>query len=186
MSVEPFEWAVKLCNLKEEEATDSSAIKTLPSPPGYGVVEVGKNQHESQGNKATEAIRMKELNNLLAQKAMSIAMQPAKSIPMNMIMSYMSGTSLQIIPIMAALMLLSGPLKAIFSIRAAFKPVLGNKEIQSQVNSAMFLYIVFQGALMYIGIRKLNAMGLIPNTKSDWLTWELPVDYNIGRKVFAF
>ncbi|CCD26883.1 chaperone EMC4 NDAI_0I03150 [Naumovozyma dairenensis CBS 421] len=184
MACEPYDWAVRLCT---EAATstiiDDSVIKSLPSPPGFKVIEKSQKKETNTG---TDEKRTTEINSLLASKAMQIAMAPAKSIPMNMIMSYMSGTSLQIIPIMAALMLLSGPIKAILGIRSAFKPVLGNKEIQSQVNSAMILYILFQGALMYIGLRKLNSMGLIPNTKSDWLSWEKHVDYNKNIKSFVF
>ncbi|CAI4062443.1 hypothetical protein SUVZ_07G0270 [Saccharomyces uvarum] len=185
---EPEEWAEHLLDTKYIEKYTIQNSNTLASPPGFengaSKGSVSKKQREAT-SQATSLAQKNQTTTLQVQKAWQIAFQPAKSVPMNIFMSYMSGTSLQIIPIMTALMLLSGPIKAILSTRSAFKPVLGNKETQSQVQTAMFMFIVFQGVLMYIGYRKLNSMGLIPNSKSDWLPWEEIVDYNRGLKWFS-
>lgn len=187
MDSEPYQWAVNLLDAKYAKSLSVVSSNSLPSPPGFKVVEgtardatVGKKNHADSQAKA------QEIGALQVQKAWQIALQPAKAIPMNFFMSYMSGTSLQIIPIMTALMLLSGPIKSIFGIKKTFKPVLGTAETQSKVSFAMLMFVVFQGALMYIGLRKLNSMGLIPNTRSDWLTWEKQVDYNTGIRSFTF
>lgn len=87
---------------------------------------------------------------------------------------------------MTALMLLSGPVKSIFTIRETFKPVLGNPKSQNQIYLMMILYVAFQGVLMFIGLKKLNDMGLIPNKTSDWMAWEKITDYNKGIRVFSF
>lgn len=179
------QWAVNLANKNYVKGVKVVASNRIPAPPGF------KMTGERDGStKAKKVINVQdkdqEIGALQLQKAWQIALAPAKSIPMNIFMSYMSGTSLQIIPIMTALMLLSGPVKSIFGVKKAFKPILGNIETEGQIMGAMGMYIIFQLALMYIGLHKLNSMGLIPNTKSDWLSWEKHVDYNNGIRSFAF
>lgn len=155
--------------------------KLIPAPPGFHPSSNHNHSNSRSQNKnrnsAATALNKTKINEFQIQKAWQLAFQPAKSVPMNFVMSYMSGTSLQIIPIMTVLMLLSGPLKAIFGIRTAFKPFLDNKSISSQVKLAMVVYILGQCALMFIAVRKLNQMRLIPYTRADWLPWEPPVQY---------
>lgn len=160
----------------------------LLSPFGYKPVAIiGAHSNRSKvKNSANIAVSTHNINQLQAQKAWQIAFGPARSIPMNFVMSYMSGTSLQIIPIMTALMMLVGPIKALFGIATAFRPVLGNKDIEGQVRAAMVVFVLGQGVLMFIGIRKLNQMGLLPNTTSDWLAWENLLDYNRGIESYSF
>lgn len=175
MNVQPPQWATDLCNPKHAKSLTVASSNTLPSPPGFKLVSEGSSKNKNDNaNKSKE----KDINGLQVQKAWELALQPAKSIPMNMIMSYMSGTSLQIIPIMTALMLLSNPIKSVLNIRKTFRQVLGNDETYSRVIGAIFMYIVFQAVLMAIGVHKLNSMGLIPNTRSDWLAWEVPAIYS--------
>lgn len=185
MSEQLPKWATNLSDPKYALSLKEEPKQKLPPPFGFQPVTITTSKTKKT-NSANTAINTQNINTLQVQKAWQIAFGPAKSIPMNFIMSYMSGTSLQIIPIMTALMLLSGPVKALFSMTTLFKPVLGNKEIESQVRVAMFVYIVGQGLLMFIGIRKLNQMGLIPNTASDWLVWERLIDYNKNIKSYTF
>ncbi|CAB4251967.1 similar to Saccharomyces cerevisiae YGL231C EMC4 Member of a transmembrane complex required for efficient folding of proteins in the ER [Maudiozyma barnettii] len=173
------EWAQHLCDPKYADTLKQSKKKNTLYPPGFTPSDIVEGKNGEPVNHSRPVVN---LDALQVQKAWQIALQPLKSIPMNFFMSYMSGTSLQIIPIVAALMLLSGPIKAIFSVKQAFKPVLGNSNTNSTIWGAMLLYILGQCALMYIGIRKLNQMGLIPNTTSDWLAWEQKVDYNHNIK----
>ncbi|CAL9737480.1 ER membrane protein complex subunit 4 [Monosporozyma servazzii] len=179
------QWVLNLTDSKTTNSLKEEPKSKLPAPFGYKPVVItgGKVKHKNSANGTPSS---QNINQLQIQKAWQIAFGPAKSIPMNFVMSYMSGTSLQIIPIMTALMLLSGPIKALFTILTTFKPVLGNKEIEPQVRVAMFVFILGQGALMYIGIRKLNQMGVIPNTASDWLVWEKLIDYNRGIESYTF
>lgn len=184
-------WAQNLIDdhLVEKVKPLKNKKSQIPSPPGFKPINNSNshshNKDSIKRNSAGATLNKTKIDEFQVQKAWQIAFQPAKSVPMNFVMSYMSGTSLQIIPIMTVLMLLSGPLKAIFGINSAFKSVLGNKNIKSQVKLAMFVYILGQGALMYIGIRKLNQMRLIPNTRGDWLPWEKPVEYS-NVKGYAF
>jgi hypothetical protein len=52
----------------------------------------------------------------MLQRAWDVAMGPAKSIPMNAIMIYMSGNGVQIFSVMITAMLFWNPLKAIFTL----------------------------------------------------------------------
>lgn len=184
MDANPDQWAVNLADPNYIKGITVASASRVPNPPGYKVK--GERNSTSKPNKRGDAKeKVKNIETLQVQKAWQIALQPAKSIPMNVFMSYMSGTSLQIIPIMTALMLLSGPIKSIFGVRKAFKPVLGNSATESQIMGAMVMYVIFQMGLMYIGLRKLNSMGLLPNTKSDWLSWEPRVDYNKGIRSYT-
>lgn len=179
------QWAHNLVNKNYVKEIKVETSNKIPAPPGFKAV--GERETSTKAKKVNSAAnKEKQIGDLQIQKAWQIAFQPAKSIPMNIVMSYMSGSSLQIIPIMTALMLLSGPVKSILGVKKAFKPVLGNVETEGQIMGAMFVYILCQLGLMYIGLRKLNSMGLIPNTKSDWLSWEKYVDYNGGIRSFAF
>ncbi|KAL3232399.1 ER membrane protein complex subunit 4 [Nakaseomyces bracarensis] len=177
------DWVENLLNPELVKEWKTTTLNT-PSPRWYSGSGSGVDKQRS--NTPAKKTQKPDIAALQVQKAWEIALQPAKSIPMNFFMSYMSGTSLQIIPIMTALMLLSGPIKSVFTIRQAFKPVLGNPESQSQVYGIMCLYILFQAILVFIGLQKLNAMGLIPNKTSDWMAWENVVNYNKGLKAFAF
>lgn len=51
-------------------------------------------------------------------KAWELAYSPAKSLPMNAIMLYMSGSGVQIFSMMAVGMLITGPLKGISSMNS--------------------------------------------------------------------
>lgn len=184
MSAEPFQWAVNLTNPKYAKTLNVVNSNSMPTPDGFKVIE-GKDTLAAHRKNFNAHVKSEDVVTLQMQKAWQIALAPAKSIPMNFFMSYMSGTSLQIISIMTALMLLSGPIKAIFQVKSSFKPVLGPSVTVSKIFVPISVYIVCQFALMYIGFQKLNSMGLIPNTRSDWLTWEKHVDYNNGTKSFA-
>ncbi|SCU88090.1 LANO_0D01068g1_1 [Lachancea nothofagi CBS 11611] len=174
-------WANNLCDPDYAKKIKVISSNSLPLPPGFKRASITNAKGVSKG---PQAAQKEDLVKLVVQKAWQIAFQPAKSIPMNMVVSYMSGSSLQIISITTAVMFVSNPIKSIASIRQTFKPVQGNKGAESQVMLAMAIYIVFQIILMGIGIHKLNSMGLIPNTKSDWLFLEKPTMYK--EKSYGF
>jgi hypothetical protein len=58
-----------------------------------------------------------DVESLKQKKAWDVAIAPAKSVPMNAFMLYMSGTGVQIFSMMCVGMLLTSPVKAILSIR---------------------------------------------------------------------
>ena len=54
-----------------------------------------------------------------------------------------------------------------------------------QVLGIKAVYILMQCLLLGLGIYKINAMGLLPTTRSDWLAWESERQ-PLERAYFAF
>ncbi|CAA22824.1 hypothetical protein POMI540_3396 [Schizosaccharomyces pombe] len=158
---------------KPKKIVDNS--DKFPTPRGFQQKSlVSKNIHSGNSASSTSifAKREEELQkDLLLKKAWELAYSPLKQIPMNAILAYMSGNSLQIFSIMTTLMLLVNPLKAITSTGSAFTPFKGTHP--GTLWPAMGAYILFQLLLMGIGVYKLQRMGLLPTTTSDWLAWEV-------------
>ncbi|POR35917.1 ER membrane protein complex subunit 4 [Tolypocladium paradoxum] len=112
-----------------------------------------------------------EMETLKLKKAWEVALAPVKSLPMTAIMMYMSGNSLQIFSIMMVFMAFKNPLVGLMSTNQAFE------RFQTQGNSSKVLqtklvYVAMQLVALAVGIWKVNAMGLLPTTRSDWLMWE--------------
>ncbi|KAM0326792.1 hypothetical protein ACHAQA_006666 [Verticillium albo-atrum] len=112
-----------------------------------------------------------EMDTLKIKKAWEVALAPAKNLPMTAIMMYMSGNSLQIFSIMMVLMAFKTPLTGLFAVNSAFE------RFESDTNKAQMLqvkmaYLAMQVLALAVGVWKVNAMGLLPTTRSDWLGWE--------------
>jgi hypothetical protein len=106
------------------------------------------------------------------KKAWEVALAPVKQLPMNLFMSYMSGNSLQIVPItMTAMMFFMTPMKQIFSTKQQFEPLM-SKTNSSDITVTMIVYVLCHLLTIGAGIWKLGQMGLLPNTRSDWLAFE--------------
>lgn len=118
-----------------------------------------------------KAVNPQVLTELKFKKAFEIAISPAKSVPMNLIMSYMTGNSLQIIPMSMTLMLLWNPLKAIFYETPVVFKDLTNDDNAARINLCKLAFVLCQFLNMAIGVYKLYKMGLIPHTDADWLAW---------------
>lgn len=145
----------------------SKSNSNVSSPPGFGLQSSTKVKSVEPVKKPTQ----EELDRLKLKKAWDIASGPAKSVPMNCIMSFMTGNSLQLIPIMMTVMLLVNPLKAIFlETNRAFASLETRNSSDLLLPKAMF--VVFQLANAGIGFFKLWKMGLIPNGEADWLAWK--------------
>ncbi|KGQ08304.1 putative membrane protein [Beauveria bassiana D1-5] len=112
-----------------------------------------------------------EMDTLKLKKAWEVALAPVKSLPMTLIMMYMSGNSLQIFSIMMVFMAFKNPIMGLANTNQAFE------RFQTETNSSKilqtkFVYVVMQLAALGVGIWKINGMGLLPTTRSDWLMWE--------------
>ncbi|SGZ58200.1 CIC11C00000003004 [Sungouiella intermedia] len=140
-------------------------------PPGFG----GGPSTGSTKSKKAEPVKKPsetEMDQLKVKKAWEMATSPAKSIPMNLIMSYMTGNSLQMIPIMMTLMLLWNPIRAIFTETGAAFQDLTNDRIANELLLPKVVFILCHLANTGIGVWKLNKMGLVPNSEADWLAWK--------------
>lgn len=122
-----------------------------------------------------------ELKQFKKKKMWELAISPAKSIFMNVAMSYMSPNDIQVIPIMMLFMLFINTFKEIFMVNTKFKQL--DQSISSDIdtydiNIMKFIYILSSCGNLVVGLWKLNSMGLIPNKSSDWLGWESPLESN--------
>ncbi|KAI6849345.1 hypothetical protein KC364_g10205 [Hortaea werneckii] len=147
----------------------------IPDPPGF-TSSAAKNTKSS--NKSTSVAPRKppspeEMDTLKLKKAWEMAIAPAKSLPMNAFGMYMTGNSLQIFSIMMVFMLFKTPITALLNVQGTFARLDtdGNK---SQMVMVKLAFIGCNLLALGLGIWKVNGMGLLPTTRSDWLAWELP------------
>lgn len=115
-----------------------------------------------------------EIDQLKVKKAWELATSPAKNVPANLLMSYMSGNSVQVISITMTLMLLWGPLKSIFTETNKAFASFSNERTALQIYAPKLVFVLCHLLNVAIGLWKLNKMGLIPNKEADWLSWQAP------------
>ena len=88
------------------------------NPPGYQAGFTVSAQQAEGTNKSDQ-----QQQHLLSKRAWDMALQPVKSLPMNMFMMYMAGNTISIFPIMMVAMMVWRPIKALMSVGAVFKPI---------------------------------------------------------------
>lgn len=143
-------------------------------PPGFDMKGITTKSSPSLTNKKHT---QEALDELKSKKIWEHAISPAKSIPMNMIMSYMMGNSLQIISITMTFMLLINPIKAIFNDTNKMFSKLSDKNNANEILMAKVAFVLLQLANLLIGVYKLYNMNLIPHNESDWLAWKEPREF---------
>ncbi|KAJ5907524.1 ER membrane protein complex subunit 4 [Penicillium taxi] len=179
----PPQWVV---TLNSPMPRPTKAASSIPDPPGFSSSRGhGKQVRPPQSHEAPRSVlkinqrqqeqpvarKPEETDALKLKKAWEIAMAPSKQIPMNAIMMYMSGNSLQIFSIMMVFMLFKGPIQGLFNINVAFAKY-ESPSTRTRLVGVKAAYVAMQLVLLGLGIWKVNAMGLFPNTRSDWLAWE--------------
>lgn len=143
--------------------------KPLALPPGFA-----DSQKKTVASVGPQK-RSTDVEDLKMKKAWEIAVAPAKSIPMNAFMSYMTGNSLQMIPIMMSFSLFWNPVKAIFiETNVAFSSLRTDKN-SANIMLAQVVFVICQVAAMMVGLYKFYKMGLLPTAESDWLAWKTPM-----------
>ncbi|EPE10728.1 hypothetical protein F503_05823 [Ophiostoma piceae UAMH 11346] len=166
--------------------TPRSKGGSIPDPPGFApqTVSSGKKRDAKETKAAAAAAAAlaakkkqtpEELETLKVKKAWEVALGPLKSLPMTGIMMYMSGNSLQIFSIMMVFMAFKNPIMGLLSTQQAFErfETPGNRGKILQVKLA---FVAMQFVALALGVWKINGMGLLPTTRSDWLAWETPRD----------
>jgi len=156
---------------------------SIPDPPGFSSSKSAAGKQKSQVS-ARKGPTPEETETLKLKKAWEIALAPAKQLPMQAIMGYMSGNSLQIFSIMMVWMLFKNPIQAISQTNMAFSK-FESAGTRSQMLGAKAVYVLMQCLLLGLGIYKVNSMGLLPTTRSDWLAWEFERQ-PLERAYFAF
>lgn len=112
-----------------------------------------------------------EMDTLKLKKAWELALGPAKSLPMSAIGMYMSGNSLQIFSIMMVFMLFKTPITAIIGMGPVFAR-FETPGTRRQLWGVKAVFVACNCLALALGIWKVNGMGLLPTTRSDWLAWE--------------
>ncbi|KAK0533652.1 hypothetical protein OC842_002907 [Tilletia horrida] len=151
---------------------------SIPSPPGFSVLappsasSKSKSAAASSSNSKTLTRPTPAQHSALQQaKAWEVALAPAKSLPMNAIMLYMSGSGVQIFSMMAVGMLVTNPIKALTNVDQPFQ------RLTSSQHSLLLQKLTFVGcqlACIALGLYKCWSMGLLPTESSDWLAWKQP------------
>ncbi|KAH8086823.1 putative endoplasmic reticulum protein [Filobasidium floriforme] len=148
----------------------------------------------TQDDSALELAATTKSNDLKLKKAWEVALAPAKSLPMQAIMLYMSGSGIQIFSMGIVWMLLTSPFKACFQIIKTFEPYrqvtatssASSRSISTTTSStptrkgkitpdlltAMLVYVGCQALVLGLGIYKCKQMGLVPTGTGDWLQFE--------------
>ncbi|KAL8654968.1 MAG: hypothetical protein Q9210_001175 [Variospora velana] len=161
----------------------SKFASQIQDPPGFTSSTTGKRATlaKQQGRKPPTP---EETDILKVKKSWEVALAPAKQLPMNAIMMYMSGNSLQIFSIMMVFMLFKNPVQSLLQINQAFARY-ETPRTRSKMWVVKAVYVLMNLVALALGIWKVNGMGLLPTTRSDWLAWETQREPR-ERAVFAF
>lgn len=90
---------------------------------------------------------------------------------MNAIGMYMTGNSLQIFSIMMVFMLFKTPLTAILNLNNTFR-MLESPGTKDKMLMVKLCFVACNLLAVGLGVWKVDKMGLLPTTRSDWLAWE--------------
>jgi hypothetical protein len=98
---------------------------------------------------------------LKLKKSWEVALAPAKALPMNAIMMYMSGNSLQIFSIMMVFMLFKNPMQALLQTNQVFAR-FETPSTRSKMWMTKLVYVLMNLLALSLGVWKVNGMGLLP------------------------
>ena len=84
------------------------------------------------------------------------------------LMLWFSGSSVHMWSLMMTGMALTNPLKELMSMKQTFKRFDDGK---ADLLMPMLMFVGVQLICMFMGLYKLNSMGLLPTTSADWLSY---------------
>ncbi|KAI6164163.1 hypothetical protein EDD17DRAFT_1562526 [Pisolithus thermaeus] len=151
---------------------DRSRWKNLPPPPGFSIQPTSSAKHPAkQTNKvAASYAALKE------KRAWDLAISPAKSLPMQAFMLYMSGGGVQIFSMGIVFMLLLTPFKNVAGMNAGafapFAPASSNSTSWNTLPLQKLVYVACNLLTLSVGLWKCRSMGLLPTGTGDWLAFE--------------
>ncbi|WWC70195.1 uncharacterized protein I206_104145 [Kwoniella pini CBS 10737] len=169
---------------------------SIPNPPGYLPPTSAKQLSKAAQPDSDALIKQnRKSTELKLRRAWDLALAPAKSLPMQAIMLYFSGSGIQIFSLGMIFMLLTGPITAVFNIFKAFESLRPTVSTSSSFNSnrnlsesqiaeptygplamPMIAYIACQGLVLALGLWKCSSMGILPTGSGDWLHFETRLD----------
>ncbi|KWU42700.1 hypothetical protein RHOSPDRAFT_3254, partial [Rhodotorula sp. JG-1b] len=167
------------CRADDPHPVSATKVKVI-APPGYTPAK--SNPVKPAPTRTRPPV---DLDELRQQKAWELATAPAKQVPMQAFMMYMSGSGIQIFSIMSVWFLLKqavagamGVQQAFAGFDAAVKPrsptPSGNTGGRATATPQSFLqqkivYVVCQlGLLASLLLSPIRSMGLLPDSAEDW------------------
>ncbi|TFK69620.1 DUF1077-domain-containing protein [Pluteus cervinus] len=156
----------------------NSKWRSLPPAPGF--LKSARRHHffisSAKGlDKApTKAISDKQ-NKLKEKRAWDLAVAPAKSLPMQALMLYMSGGGVQVFSMSLIFMLLLQPFRNAIGMNAAFAPFVASPPPANPAFALIpqkFVYILCNLLTLAVGLWKCQSLGLLPTGTGDWLAFE--------------
>ncbi|KAF2663985.1 hypothetical protein BT63DRAFT_461102 [Microthyrium microscopicum] len=159
------EWVARLQSTPKRSKNNSNIV----DPPGYTPNTTKKGPKDKQP--ARKLPTTEETDTLKIKKAWEVAIAPAKQLPMSAIGMYMTGNTLQIFSIMMVFMLFKTPITSVIAIQNTFSR-FETEGTRDKILLAKIAFILCNMLSLALGIWKVNAMGLLPTTTSDWLMWE--------------
>ncbi|KAH7370396.1 hypothetical protein BKA65DRAFT_16296 [Rhexocercosporidium sp. MPI-PUGE-AT-0058] len=165
----PPQWVLDLTS----PPTAKSKSASIPDPPGFTAAASGNKKQQSSSKTTTVRAppTTEEMDTLKLKKAWEVALAPVKQLPMTAIMMYMSGNSLQIFSIMMVVMAFKNPFMGLMATNQAFEK-FESPGTKGQLFMVKAVYVAMQILALALGVWKVNGMGLLPTTRSDWLAWE--------------
>ena len=115
----------------------------------------------SVAKQAIQRPSSEEMDVLKLKKSWELALAPAKSLPMNAIMMYMSGNSLQIFSIMMVFMLFKTPVQSLLQMNQMFSR-FETDSTRQKLLLVKATYVLMNVVALSLGIWKVNSMGLFP------------------------
>ncbi|KAJ7611638.1 endoplasmic reticulum protein [Roridomyces roridus] len=157
-------------NLEYSSLESSSKWRNLPPPPGFAKSASSKTTTKKSAPPPSSYDQLKE------KRAFDFATAPAKSLPMQAFMLYMSGGGVQIFSMGIVVMLLLSPFKNLAGINEAFVPFAPSTAKDPKAFTTLLgqklLYVACNALTLAVGLWKCRSMGLLPMGTGDWLAFE--------------
>ncbi|PVU95692.1 hypothetical protein BB560_005851 [Smittium megazygosporum] len=164
--------------LNYSSLTPQKLSEKIPDPSGF------RQKRSASSKSSSNAATQENESYLRSKKAWDVAFGPAKSLPMQVIMCWMSGSKVAIFSLLMTGMVLLSPIKALFSFSDAFKHLepsdsdlqedSGSTSPRVDLTPQKLAFICFNLAGVLFGLYRLTIMGLLPTTSSDWLSYASP------------
>ncbi|KAL5113529.1 hypothetical protein ACEQ8H_008594 [Pleosporales sp. CAS-2024a] len=161
----PPQWVL---DLHAAPAKPSKA--SLADPPGYTAAP-SRRERAQAAKTARKPPSPDDMDTLKMKKAWEVAIAPAKQLPMNAFGMYMTGNTLQIFSVFMVYSLFKTPVMAVVALPRTFAP-FETPGTAGRLIGVKIVYVLCNMLMLGLGIWKVNAMGLLPTTRSDWLAWE--------------
>ncbi|KAF7305193.1 ER membrane protein complex subunit 4 [Mycena kentingensis (nom. inval.)] len=161
-------------SLQYSTLESSSRWRNLPPPPGFAPSSTKSNKRTIAAS--APARSPESYNELKERRALDFAWAPAKQLPMQAFMLYMSGSGVQIFSIGIVFMLLLSPFKNLAGINDAFAQfaptTAANPKALTTLWIQKFVYFACNVLTLCVGLWKCRSMGLLPVGTGDWLAFE--------------